>query len=95
MCQQRCLLRTDAYLWCVCVCFALQDEYNNPAGMGINGKVILTVTTIDGDDAEDVPMFENKAKSIAYDLINGETLLTVSVCSDGMLTFLILLDEYY
>ncbi|KAK3546292.1 hypothetical protein QTP70_025718 [Hemibagrus guttatus] len=54
----------------------IMDEHNNPAGMGINGKVILTVTTIDGDDAEDVPMFENQAKSLTYDLINGATLVT-------------------
>lgn len=47
--------------------------------MGINGKVLLTVTTVDGDDAEDVPTFENKAKSLTYALINGETLITVSV----------------
>lgn len=45
--------------------------------MGINGKVILTVTTL--ADAEDLPMFENKAKSLTYELINGETLITVSV----------------
>ncbi|MCI4377610.1 hypothetical protein PGIGA_G00205450 [Pangasianodon gigas] len=54
----------------------IMDEHNNPAGMGINGNVILTVTTADGDDAEDLPMFENKAKSLTYDLINGETLIT-------------------
>lgn len=47
--------------------------------MGINGKVILTVTTVDGDDAEGLPMFENKAKSLTYNLLNGETRITVSV----------------
>ncbi|XP_060788894.1 structural maintenance of chromosomes flexible hinge domain-containing protein 1 isoform X2 [Neoarius graeffei] len=56
------------------LCLKIMDEYNNPAGMGINGKVILTVTTL--ADAEDLPMFENKAKSLTYELINGETLIT-------------------
>ncbi|GAA6077754.1 structural maintenance of chromosomes flexible hinge domain-containing protein 1 [Tachysurus ichikawai] len=58
------------------LCLKIMDEHSNPAGMGINGKVLLTVTTVDGDDAEDVPTFENKAKSLTYALINGETLIT-------------------
>ncbi|XP_047666813.1 structural maintenance of chromosomes flexible hinge domain-containing protein 1 [Tachysurus fulvidraco] len=57
------------------LCLKIMDEHSNPAGMGINGKVLLTVTTVDGDDAEDVPMFENKAKSLTYDLINGKALI--------------------
>ncbi|XP_017327848.1 structural maintenance of chromosomes flexible hinge domain-containing protein 1 isoform X1 [Ictalurus punctatus] len=59
------------------LCLKIMDKHNNPAGMGINGKVILTVTTVDGDDAEGLPMFENKAKSLTYNLLNGETRITV------------------
>ncbi|KAI5104111.1 structural maintenance of chromosomes flexible hinge domain-containing protein 1 [Silurus meridionalis] len=57
------------------LCLKVMDEHNNPAGMGIKGKVILTVTAVDDDDA-DLPLFENKAKSLTYDLINGETVIT-------------------
>ncbi|KAM9500750.1 structural maintenance of chromosomes flexible hinge domain-containing protein 1 isoform 1-T1 [Clarias gariepinus] len=57
------------------LCLHIMDEHNNPAGLGLNGKVILTVTTPDGDDAEELPMFESKAKSLTYDLINGKTII--------------------
>ncbi|TSL34555.1 Structural maintenance of chromosomes flexible hinge domain-containing protein 1 [Bagarius yarrelli] len=60
------------------LCLKIMDGHNNPAGTGINAKLILTLTTKNGDDAEDLPMFENKTRSLTCDLINGETLITVT-----------------
>ncbi|KAF5895762.1 structural maintenance of chromosomes flexible hinge domain-containing protein 1, partial [Clarias magur] len=57
------------------LCLHIMDEHNNPAGLGFNGKVILTVTTAGNDEAEDLPMFENKAQSLTYDLIDGKSII--------------------
>ncbi|KAI4890516.1 hypothetical protein NFI96_011443 [Prochilodus magdalenae] len=58
------------------LCLKVMDKYNNPAGIGINGQVIVTVISVVGDKAKDLPMFENKAKSLPYSLTNGEATVT-------------------
>ncbi|XP_036453720.1 structural maintenance of chromosomes flexible hinge domain-containing protein 1 [Colossoma macropomum] len=58
------------------LCLKIVDKYSNPAGMGINGQVIVTVISVVGDKAKDLPMFENKTKSLPYSLTNGEATIT-------------------
>lgn len=63
---------------CICVFVStFQDQYDNAAGEGIDGKVVVTV---EGPGDIVVPLFENGDKSLSYSLTNGETLITVSVC---------------
>ncbi|XP_062850084.1 structural maintenance of chromosomes flexible hinge domain-containing protein 1 isoform X2 [Trichomycterus rosablanca] len=57
------------------LCLKIMDKYNNPAGLGINGQVVLTVEN-KIKAAEDLPMFENAANSLTYNLNNGEAIIT-------------------
>jgi len=60
----------------VCFLLTLQDQYDNAAGEGIDGKVEVTVK---GTGDMVVPLFENGENSLSYSLTNGEALITVSV----------------
>ncbi|KAL1270536.1 hypothetical protein QQF64_029552, partial [Cirrhinus molitorella] len=51
----------------------IMDQYSNPAGEGLDGKVIVTVK---GSGDMVVPLFENEEKSVSYSLIKGEALIT-------------------
>ncbi|XP_051755172.1 structural maintenance of chromosomes flexible hinge domain-containing protein 1 [Ctenopharyngodon idella] len=51
----------------------IMDQYDNAAGEGIDGKVVVTV---EGPGDIVVPLFENGDKSLSYSLTNGETLIT-------------------
>ncbi|ROL42214.1 Structural maintenance of chromosomes flexible hinge domain-containing protein 1 [Anabarilius grahami] len=51
----------------------IMDQYDNAAGEGIDGKVVVTV---EGPGDIVVPLFENGDKSLSYSLINGETPIT-------------------
>lgn len=51
----------------------IMDQYDNAAGEGIDGKVVVTVK---GTGNMVVPLFENGEKSLSCSLTNGETLIT-------------------
>ncbi|XP_073691670.1 structural maintenance of chromosomes flexible hinge domain-containing protein 1-like [Garra rufa] len=49
------------------------DQYSNPAGEGLDGKVIVTIK---GTADMVLPLFENDVKSVSYSLSKGEALIT-------------------
>lgn len=51
----------------------IMDQYDNAAGEGIDGKVVVTLK---GTGDMVVPLFENGDKSLSYNLTNGETIIT-------------------
>ncbi|XP_072544127.1 structural maintenance of chromosomes flexible hinge domain-containing protein 1 [Salminus brasiliensis] len=57
------------------LCLRIMDKYNNPAGMGINGQVVVTVIGAEGGKAKDLPVFENKAKRLLFSLTDGEAMI--------------------
>uniref|UniRef100_A0A8B9H2U2 Structural maintenance of chromosomes flexible hinge domain containing 1 n=1 Tax=Astyanax mexicanus TaxID=7994 RepID=A0A8B9H2U2_ASTMX len=58
------------------LCLKIMDKYNNPAGTGKNGQVVVTVIGAAGSKAKDLPLFEKKAKSVSYKLTEGEATIT-------------------
>ncbi|XP_066536910.1 structural maintenance of chromosomes flexible hinge domain-containing protein 1 [Hoplias malabaricus] len=54
----------------------IMDKYNNPAGMEINGQVVVTVISAVGCNVKDLPVFEKKAKNLRFSLKNGEASVT-------------------
>ncbi|XP_051523356.1 structural maintenance of chromosomes flexible hinge domain-containing protein 1-like isoform X2 [Myxocyprinus asiaticus] len=55
------------------LCLKIMDQYNNAAGEGIDGQVVVTVT---GTEDLAVPWFDHQDRSVSYSLINGEALIT-------------------
>ncbi|XP_076829513.1 structural maintenance of chromosomes flexible hinge domain-containing protein 1 isoform X2 [Brachyhypopomus gauderio] len=58
------------------LCLNVMDKYNNPAGMGFNGQVVVKVLSAEGEDAKDLPRFHPKAKTLSYSLTNGLSTIT-------------------
>ncbi|XP_030635022.1 structural maintenance of chromosomes flexible hinge domain-containing protein 1 [Chanos chanos] len=58
------------------LCLKIMDDYNNPAGEGIDGHVVVTVRSCGGGRVRDLPVFEGKTSSRRYTLTNGEALIT-------------------
>ncbi|CAB1349523.1 unnamed protein product [Coregonus sp. 'balchen'] len=54
----------------------LMDIYNNPAGLELSGKVVVTIKSSKGSSDKDLPLFEGKAKSLQFSLANGEAHIT-------------------
>uniref|UniRef100_A0A6Q2XFA8 SMC hinge domain-containing protein n=1 Tax=Esox lucius TaxID=8010 RepID=A0A6Q2XFA8_ESOLU len=56
----------------------IMDVYNNPAGLKLSGRVVVTIKTSIGSSEKDQPLFEGKSKSVQFHLANGESHITVS-----------------
>lgn len=62
--------------------------------MGINGQVVVTIVGPGGEKGKDLPVFENKAKSLSYSLTGGEATITVSVSACLSCSFEVLLFTF-
>uniref|UniRef100_A0A6Q2ZP32 SMC hinge domain-containing protein n=1 Tax=Esox lucius TaxID=8010 RepID=A0A6Q2ZP32_ESOLU len=54
----------------------IMDVYNNPAGLKLSGRVVVTIKTSIGSSEKDQPLFEGKSKSVQFHLANGESHIT-------------------
>ncbi len=70
------------------MCVSLQDQYSNAAGEGLDGEVIVTVK----GTGDPLPLFENEDTSVTHSLTNGQTLITVSVCSFNLVCVRVMCD---
>ncbi|KAJ8376703.1 hypothetical protein SKAU_G00072830 [Synaphobranchus kaupii] len=57
------------------LCLKIMDEYDNPAGSDLDGKVVVSIKSSDSSEKE-LPLFEGKSKTVQLALSKGIAKIT-------------------
>ncbi|XP_060679586.1 structural maintenance of chromosomes flexible hinge domain-containing protein 1 isoform X1 [Hemiscyllium ocellatum] len=64
------------------LCLKVMDEYNNPTGEDICGKLVATIRSATEDESE-IPQFQGKLSSLAFDLNQGSSVISNLVLAEN------------
>ncbi|XP_020384774.2 structural maintenance of chromosomes flexible hinge domain-containing protein 1 [Rhincodon typus] len=64
------------------LCLKVMDEYNNPTGEDICGKLVVTIKSTTEDDSE-IPQFQGKLSSLEFELNQGSSVVSNLVLAEN------------